>query len=304
MESRRSFYIWIFLFCISCIAADTTNTINRNNFNFGHQLGYIYSRMDDAFFGEPGSWNFETGFLGYYTENMPMVRNDKWKERLMLIIPLAFTYYPTDFVMLRFEVTDLFIEFPYEDLDNTGGKSPRFETKLRLLKEGDFLPATAFTTGVKFSSAKPYTIWDKDHNYDESNGLAGAGTGVADYYLIFSFSKKLDRAASLSARIGLAPLGSPVEYVRGSAQADQIPYGVSYRRERGGWSGCVEICGMYNGLPATKLAHYSVLRLQIGREWERGALVMNAEKGLTEESDDWVLGFYKRFDFRVQEKNP
>jgi hypothetical protein len=29
-------------------ARDTANTISRNEFNFGHQLGYMYSRMDDA----------------------------------------------------------------------------------------------------------------------------------------------------------------------------------------------------------------------------------------------------------------
>ncbi|MFP4163875.1 MAG: hypothetical protein ACLFQB_08375 [Chitinispirillaceae bacterium] len=303
MKNKSSSFLWIFLFCISGFAADTTNTIHRDIFNFGHQLGYIYSRMDDAFFDEPGSWSFETGFLGYYTPHMPMVRNDKWKERLMLIVPLAFTYYPTDFVMLRFEVTDLFVEFPYEDLDNMGGKSPRFETKLRLLKESRFLPAIAFTTGVKFSSAKPYTIWDKDHNYDESNGLAGAGTGVADYYLIFSFSKNIDETSSLSARIGLAPLGSPVEYVRGSAQADEIPYGLSYKKEWGGWSGCAQISGMYNGLSATELAHYSVMRAQIGRKWKTGSLILNVEHGLTRESDEWVLGIYKKFNFRAHESN-
>ena len=29
-------------------ARDTSNTISRNDFNFGHQLGYMYARMDDA----------------------------------------------------------------------------------------------------------------------------------------------------------------------------------------------------------------------------------------------------------------
>lgn len=289
--------ILIIIQSIGCLAADTGNTIHRNIFNFGHQMGYIYSRMDDAYFEKSGTWSFETGFVAFYTSKMPMVKNDEWKERLMFIIPLYFEYYPADFVMLKLELTDLFIEFPYKSIKNTGGKSPRFETKVRLVKEKRFIPSVAFTIGVKFSSAKPYTIWKNDHNYYESNGLAGAGTGVADYFLIFTLSKGITESDYLSARIGLAPLGSPVEYARGSAQADEIPYGVSYRKLWNKWEGVMQLSGMYNGLRATQLAHYSVLRLQIKRLFNRSTFTLNFEKGLTRESDEWVAGFYQKFDF-------
>ena len=283
----------------SCLAGDTTNTIGRNEFNFGHQLGYIYSRMNDAYFEEKGTFLFETGFLAYYTSDMPMVQNDAWKKRLMCIIPLHFKYYPTDFVELEFDLTDLFIEFPYQDVDNMGGKSPRFLTKVGIVPEKRFFPAIAFTIGVKFSSAKPYTIWANNHNYDESNGLAGAGTGVADYLLLLTTSKRLSESDFLTARIGLAPLGSPVEYVRGSAQADEIPYGISYRHEWKNWTGVAEISGMYNGLPATKLAHYSVARIQIKHRFNIGTFILNGEHGLTRESDEWVVGFYQQFHFDI-----
>ena len=295
--------IALMLLYIASSARDSTNTITRNNFNFGHQLGYMYSRMDDAYFKEAGSWSFETGFLAYYTSEMPLVRNEYWKERLMLTIPLYFEFYPTDFIMLLFEITDVFVEFPYTDKHNIGGKSPRFKTKIRIIPEKKFIPAIAFTIGVKFSSAKPYTIWQNDHNYDESNGLAGAGTGVADYLLLFTFSKKLGSSQHISARIGLAPLGSPVEYARGSAQADEIPYGISIKRDFAmGWSGRLEVSGMYNGLKATRLAHYSVARLQITRSWLKHDFTVNLEHGLTKESDEWVAGFYQKFDLRKKQQ--
>ena len=290
--------ITTFLFSFNCIAADSTNTIYRNIFNFGHQLGYIYSQMEDAYFEDAGSWCFQTGLVAYYTSEMPMVRNDEWKRRLMCIIPLYFKYYPTDFVKMELDLTDLFVEFPYRNINNMGGKSPRFQTKMRIARERKYSPAVAFTIGVKFSSAKPYTIWDNNHNYDESNGLAGAGTGVADYLLLLSMSKKLGESNFLSTRIGLAPLGSPVEYSRGSAQADEIPYGISFRRqltER--WSGTLEVSGMYNGLHATRLAHYSVARLQISHMFHAGSFVLNIEHGLTRESDEWVAGFYQTMQF-------
>jgi hypothetical protein len=300
LEKQNSTLLFFLLMLyFPLFAGDTTNTIDRNHFNFGHQLGFEYSRMDDAYFLPPGTFKFQTGFLSFYTSNMPLVRNPEWKKRLMLTIPLYLIYYPADFIMAEFDITDLFVEFPYKNLHNIGGKSPRFSMKLRLFEEKRILPAITFTIGVKFSSAKPYTIWDNQHNYDQSNGLAGAGTGVADYFMIFTFSKKFGLNNFLTTRIGLAPLGSPVEYVRGSAQADEIPYGISYKRnfERG-WSGCFEIAGMYNGLPATILAHYSVARLQIERSWNRGALTLNLEHGLTWASDEWVAGFYQKFYFK------
>ena len=295
----RAIIILFFLFA-GCLAKDTSNTITRRHFNFGHQLGYIYSQMEDAYFEEAGTWNFQTGFLTYYTSDMPLVRNEKWKKRTMFIIPLYFKYYPTDFLKLEFDITDLFIEFPYIDHRNMGGKSPRFLAKMRILEERNYLPAIAFTIGVKFSSAKPYTIWANDHNYDESNGLAGAGTGVADYLLLFTLSKNLGKFGFLTTRLGLAPLGSPVEYVRGSAQADEIPYGLSYKKQWNKWSGVLEISGMYNGLSSTELAHYSVARLQAVRLFKSGSLTLNFEHGLTRESDEWVAGFYQTFKFRLK----
>lgn len=279
----------------SMAESEIGNTISRNVFNFGHQLGYIYSRMDDAYFDEAGAFNFETGLLAYYTSSMPRVQSDEWKERLICIIPLYFEYFPTNFVMLKLELTDLFIEYPYKDIKNTGGKSPRFEAKIRLVNERKYVPSVAFTIGVKFSSAKPYTIWRNEHNYYESNGLAGAGTGVADYFLIFTLSKKLTESDIISARFGLAPLGSPVEYERGSAQADQLPYGVSYKKLWDKWEGIVQVSGMYNGLRATELAHYSVFRFQARYHFDRSTLTLNFEKGLTRESDEWVLGVYQKF---------
>ena len=221
----------------------------------------------------------------------------------MLYIPLYFILFPSDNIALQIELTDLFVEFPYVDYHNTGGKSPRFKTKIRLLGERRVLPAIAFTAGVKLSSAKPYTIWARKHNYNESNGLAGAGTGVADYLLLFTFSKKIAETTSLHAHFGLAPLGSPVEYSRGSAQADEIPYGVSVRhRFSPQWDGRLEVCGMYNGLKATELAHYSIVRFRVDWKPVRHSIALNLEHGLTEESDEWVGGIFGIFDFRVEKR--
>lgn len=280
-------------------AFDTSNTIQKANFNFGHQSGYMYSRMGDAYFKEAGFWDFQTGFMAYYTRKMPLVRNSYWQERLMLTVPLYFTIYPCNAIALEMELTDLFVEFPYQNKHNTGGKTPRFKTKMRLLKEGRYRPAVAFTVGVAFSSAKPYTIWDNDHNYDESNGLAGAGTGEADYLLLFNVSKKIGPSLIIHSRLGLAPLGSPVEYVRGSGQADEIPYGISvYNKFNSSWAAQMEVSGMYNGLSSTKLAHYSVLRIQVHRETKLSTITLNLEKGLTRETDEFVAGFYNTFHFR------
>jgi hypothetical protein len=281
-----------------CFAGDTSNTITRDNFNFGHQLGYMYSRMDNAYFKEGGNWSFETGLLAFYTPDMPLVRDPFWKERTIIMAPLYFTWSPCRTIELQADLTDLFIEFPYEDLNNAGGKSPRFRTKIRLLEERNTLPAVAFTVGVKFSSAKPYTIWANRHNYDESNGLAGAGTGVADYLLLFTFSKMLLPSMQLHARIGLAPIGSPVEYRRGSAQADEIPYGCQLKKEfNRNLAASIEVSGMYNGLPSTQLAHYSVARAQITRNSGQGHFILDLEHGLTRETDTWVAGFYEKWDF-------
>jgi hypothetical protein len=274
-------------------ASDTSNTITRDDFNFGHQLGYMYARMDDAYFKDDGTGIFTTGFLTFYTPVMPMVRNAYWKKRTILMIPLYFEYFPCSRISLQAEVTDLFIEFPYQSIENMGGKSPRFKTKIKLLGEHGRLPALAFTVGVKFSSAKPYTIWNNNHNYDESNGLAGAGTGVADYLLLFTASRHIRPDVTIHARLGLVPLGSPVEYTRGSAQADEIPYGIAVKKElTGPWALQAEVCGMYNGLKSTRLAHYSVARIK--GIWQRGPfeLTIDAERGLTEETDTWVAGVY------------
>lgn len=205
----------LFLSFASVGLAQLGNTITKSDFNFGHQLGYVYSRTDDAYFHARGSWSFETGFLTYYTPQMPLVQTTKYRERTMMLVPLNLVICPSDNIMLQVTLTDLFVELPYDDIHNTGGKSPRFYTKMWLCNEGKYRPAMAFTCGVKFSSAKPYTIWAKKHNWLESNGLAGADTGEADYLLLLLFSKEFLANQFLHLRIGLAPLGSPVEYVRG-----------------------------------------------------------------------------------------
>jgi hypothetical protein len=299
MECKRMLLFIICLGIMFAVGADTTNTIDKSNFNFGHQSGYMYSVMDSAYFDTINKLTFRTGFLSYYTSDMPMVRNPEFKKRLMLLIPLHLQLHVNSIMSLEMVLTDLFIEFPYKNIHNTGGKSPRFSTKLRLLKESRYLPAIAFTMGCTFSSAKPYTIWDNNHNYDESNGLAGAGTGVADYFLIFTLSKRIDSTFSATCRIGLAPIGSPVEYVRGSGQADEIPYGLSIqKRFLSMYSVQAEIAGMYNGLRGTLLAHYSVARIMATIHKNNNRFCLNIERGLTPESDDWVLGVYTSFSIK------
>jgi hypothetical protein len=301
---KTALYLCILLGGIYAGAAETGsgNTITREVFNFGHQSGYMYSRMDNAYFKTRGEWSVETGFLAYYTKKMPLVTNPYWQERLMLLTPLYFELFPCNTIALQIEVTDIFIEFPYRKAyDSFGAKSPRFKTKIRLVKERRIAPAVALTVGVKFSSAKPVNIWHKRHNYEESNGLAGPGTGEADYCILVHVSKKITSRNTLHARLGLAPLGSPVEYERGSAQADEIPYGVSWELKLGEqWSIQNELCGMYNGLPHTTLAHYSVIRSMIRYRRGKSMTVLDLERGLTEESDDWVVGIYQRFNFRLR----
>lgn len=288
----------VVLFVLAVKGQDTSNTITRANFNFGHQLGYMYSRIDDAYFKTAGVWSFQTGCLAFYTPDMPLVRSDFWKKRLIVMVPLYIAYYPCSRIEIEAEITDLFVEFPYQTLDNLGGKSPRFKTKLGIIEEKRRLPAVAFTVGVTFSSAKPYTIWNNHLNYDQSNGLAGAGTGVADYLLLFTASKTVSRSTTVHARIGLAPIGSPVEYSHGSGQADEIPYGIAVKNTLSPkWSSHAEISGMFNALPGTMLAHYSVARVQLIRTCKSNTLVLNMEHGLTRESDTWVVGMYEKIDF-------
>jgi hypothetical protein len=290
-------------------ALGSGDAIDKANFDFGHQLGYIYSRTDSAYFRKAGEWTFETGFLDYYESRMPFVRNPHWRERNMLLVPLLFEIYPCSTIAIQAALTDLFVEFPCRNIHSMGGKSPRFMTKMRLLKEGRFLPATAFTVGVKFSSAKPYNIWENTHNYDESNGLAGACTGVSDYLMLFTLSKRLSPSLAVHGRFGLAPLGSPVprsitEPLRTSnGQADEIPYGVMVTGSAGSRF-CFEagIIGMYPMLSTTILGHYSQVRLAPAVRFGRVRLTLDVEKGLTRESDEWVAGVYTKFDLGKEKR--
>jgi hypothetical protein len=292
------------LICIVWGSIESQNLITKSNFNFGHQLGNIYSRNDSAYCAEAGSWTFSTGFYCYYTPDMPLVTNPYWIERTMFLVPISFEVFPTNKISLQIDLTDLFIEFPYKDIHNMGGKSPRFMTKMVLLTEKKYFPATALTVGVKFSSAKPYNIWDSTHNYDSSNGLAGAGTGETDYLILFTMSKRILSKTTLHARIGLAPLGSPVEYTRGSGQADEIPYGITAEQKIGDKTRLsLGIMGMKNGLESTKLAHYSVLRINSDYSLTpKTEIGINLEKGLTKESDSYVAGFLIKWHFRKSDK--
>ncbi|HEX2955347.1 MAG TPA: hypothetical protein VHO70_00865 [Chitinispirillaceae bacterium] len=274
----------------STIRIDSGNTICRGDFNFGHQLGYMYAKFDSAYFNPEGSFSFLTGFIAYYTPEMPMVKNPEWKKRTILMIPLEIEFTPCKIMSLQFDITDLFIEFPYKNYENMGGKSPRVRTKILLLKERRIAPAIALTLGVKWSSAKPYTMWHGKHNYYESNGLAGAGTGVADYTILFTLSKKILPKLTLHSRIGLIPVGSPMGVGR---QADEIPYGLSVEYKTHEWLNLkAEIAGMYNGLPITRLAHYSVFRFLLNAHKNKSTFSLNLEKGLTSCSDQWVAGVY------------
>ena len=55
---------------------------------------------------------------------------------------------------------------------------------------------------------------------------------------------------------------------------------------------------MYNGLPSTQLAHYSVARMQIIRNSRSSRFLVDLERGLTRETDTWVAGFYEKWDFK------
>ncbi|HMA64262.1 MAG TPA: hypothetical protein VKO63_03645, partial [Chitinispirillaceae bacterium] len=84
----------------------------------------------------------------------------------------------------------------------------------------------------------------------------------------------------------------------GSGQADEIPYGLSvYKKVMSHLALQCDISGMYNGLSSTKLAHYSVVRLQVIGLTKRCDYSLNIERGLTEESDEWVGGGYVTMHF-------
>ncbi len=291
-------------FCLLAVmprAARAENTIRKDTFNFGHQLGYLYSRMDDAYFAPGGTWYLETGVSAYYTAEMPLVTNPAWKERLLLQAPFEIGYSPADSIDVRAE-SDFVAEFPYRDRHSVGGNSPRFRTRIRLLREGETAPALAFTVGVKFSSAKPYNIWDGNLNYEDSNGLAGVGTGVTDYFMLFTASKQLGEGVWSHARVGLAPVGDPTAFERGSSQADQIPYGLSFDwLPLDKWGFTAEVAGMWGAITTTNLDHYSVARLQVHRLFDRTRVYLNVERGLTRESDDWVVALRTRFYFGQEE---
>lgn len=271
--------------------ASAANTIRKDTFNFGHQLGYLYSRIEDAELLAAGEWRFETGFVAYHTDPMPLVRNPDWRRRTLLTVPGRLEVGLAPIVTLQLD-SDLVIELPYRDVHQMGGNSPRIRTRIRLLEDSGRRPALALTLGVKFSSAKPYTLWDDRLNYDDSNGLAGIGTGVADYFIIVSASKRFGDHHRLLARAGLAPVGDPSQALeRGGSQADQIPYGLAWiMTPDPRWHARLEWAGFWGALKTTRLDHYSVARLGLERRWEKVWLGGRVERGLTRESDDWVAG--------------
>ncbi|OGJ86862.1 MAG: hypothetical protein A2487_18240 [Candidatus Raymondbacteria bacterium RifOxyC12_full_50_8] len=301
----------IILICLvfSSLWSQTGNTISKNDFNFALQSGYLYSRTDNAYFKNRGAWSFETGFVSFYTEKVPRVTNPDWQERLFLQVPFGFEIFPSDNIALQIN-SDAIAEFPRHPVlhHSIGGNSPRFRTKIKLLDEKPYVPALALTVGVTFSSAKPFNIWTRRHNYDESNGLAGPGTGVADYLLLITASKHLTTRNFIHARCGLLPMGDPTIGdtslpFMGSSQADEIPYGISLETNvNDHWTLKNEVAGMYGILESTPMAHYSVFRTQATRTLGTIHLTLNVEKGLTRYSDDWVAGMYVKFDFGATPK--
>jgi hypothetical protein len=271
--------------------AGAANTIRKDSFNFGHQLGYLYSRIEDAELLAAGEWRFETGFVAYHTDTMPLVRNPDWQRRSLLTVPGRLEVGLAPIVTLQLD-SDVVAELPYRDVHQIGGNSPRVRTRIRLLADSARRPALALTLGVKFSSAKPYTLWDDRLNYDDSNGLAGIGTGVADYFIIVSASKRIGDRHRLLTRVGLAPVGDPSQALeRGGSQADQIPYGLSWIFSPSpAWQTRAELAGFWGALTTTRLDHYSVARAVVERRWPRVWVALRGERGLTRESDDWVGG--------------
>lgn len=288
--------------CFCGGSATAQNDIRKDNFNFGHQSGYLYSRLDDGYFHERGWWSFETGIQHYYTRQMPHVTNPAWQERWFLQVPGQLEFAPSDNIVLRLN-SDVVAEFPRQDKHSWGGNSPRFRTKIRLLNETQRRPALALTVGVTFSSAKPTNIEAGRHNYNDSNGLAGLGTGVADYHLVFNASKHVAKRTWLHAQLGLIPMGVPVDFRSGPSQADQLPYGFGIENRFEAWRLGNQVAGMAGVLKTTTLDHYAVYRLQVGRQFERVLVTANGERGLKQESDDWVAGLWLKFAFQRQRES-
>lgn len=283
--------LWVLGALAAAAPAGAANTIRKDTFNFGHQLGYLYSRIEDAELPAAGEWRFETGFVAYHTDPMPLVRNPDWRRRTLLTVPGRLEIGLAPIVALQLD-GDLVAELPYRDIHQIGGNSPRVRTRIRLLEDRDRRPALALTLGVKFSSGKPYTLWDGRMNYDDSNGLAGIDTGVADYFIILSVGKRLGDRHRLLARAGLAPVGDPAQALeRGGSQADQIPYGLAWIYSPvAAWQTRLEWAGFWGALTTTRLDHYSVARAVLEHRWPRVWLAVRGERGLTPESDDWVGG--------------
>lgn len=294
---KNCFFLIIFSILIS--NSFGINTISKSNFNFAHQLGYLYSTTDNAYFKTKNSWSFKTGFVFYYTKEMPLVINPDWKERSFYQIPFAFEFYPSNNITLQFN-TDLIAQYPRHPIlhHSIGGNSPRFRTKIKLKSESILFPALALTMGVKFSSAKPYNIYSKTHNYYESNGLAGPGTGTADYLILITASKKYSKFLNFHTRLGLAPVGDPT---KAPSQADEVLYGftlesfinnhISFKNEVAGMKGFI-------ASTSPDLDHYSVYRFLFNYKFKTKTISVNIEKGLTNSSDDFVLGTYIKFDFK------
>lgn len=293
------------LLCLAALApssAAAVNSIVKSDFNIAQQSGYLYSRLDDAYFYERGWWSFETGFQTYYSDNMPRVVNPAWQQRWFLQLPGQLEVAPSDNILLRLN-SDAVAEFPRQDKHSAGGNSPRFRTKIRLLRETERRPALALTVGVTFSSAKPTNIQANRHNYNDSNGLAGLGTGVADYHLVFNASKNLAAHSLLHAQLGLAPLGIPVPFRGGPSQADQLPFGLGLHNRFNNWRLRSEFAGMFGVLKTTTLDNYLLLRLLGGYQFKKCLLLANVERGLTPESDDWIGGLWVKFEFPKRAAN-
>ncbi|RMF15451.1 MAG: hypothetical protein D6761_07785 [Candidatus Dadabacteria bacterium] len=290
--------------CLTASSVDAQNEIRKDTFNFAQQLGYLYSHQDDAYTHPRGWWSLRTGALVYYTRKMARVENPDWQRRTFVQLPGQLRVAPGDRIVLQVD-SDLVAEWPRQDKHSWGGNSPRFRTKIGLLQEHDARPALAMTVGVKFSSAKPTNIFEDRHNYRDSNGLAGLGTGVADYFIVFHVGKRPASDVTLNAHVGLAPLGDPTAYDRGSSQADEILWGGTVDWTPGAWRVQVGAAGMSGVLTTTHLHHYAVARLQLGRRWQRRGrieLAINAERGLTWTSDDWVGGLLVTTEFRRERK--
>ena len=277
------------------------NTIRKADFNFGHQLGYIYARPDTAYIDSQFSFELETGFQAYHTPQMPRVVNPDWQRYTLYTLPLGLKYSVAGRVSLHVN-TDGVLQWPMLNAHSLGGNSPRVRAKVLLLRENRWWPAIALTVGVKFSSAKPWTIWYSRHNYNQSNGLAGPDTGVADYLLQLHTSKALPGTPIyrhwLHLNAGLAPLGDPTAYEHASSQADEIPFRLGYQMQaHGRWELVTEVAGMFGILSTTTMDDYAVLRLAPGYLWGAQSLHLNLERGLTNTSDTWVGGLWYRLRF-------